>query len=235
MNPSRIWLDREVEAFARSLPDGATVLDAGSGDQVYRAKFAGKAYESADFEQVDKPYASSTYVCDLAAIPVGDSRYDAVLFTQVMEHLPEPRDVVRELYRVLKPGGRLFYSGPLFYEEHEVPYDFFRYTQFGVRSIFEGAGFIVVELRWLEGYMGTLHYQLTRMAKHVRLSPGKIGGGPLAWLLVAMFAVLKPILRLAASLAKRCDIRVRYRDTGFPINYVAVVQKPAHAPVAEGE
>jgi len=225
MNPSRIWLDREVEAFAKSLPPNSVVLDAGAGRQVYRSKFAGMVYESADFERVDKQYAQSTYVCDLTAIPVEDARYNAVLFTQVMEHLPDPIAVVRELNRVLKPGGLLLYTGPLFYEEHEIPFDFHRYTQFGVRRIFNEAGFTIRDLHWLEGYMGTLHYQLKRMARHMPLSPGKIGGGAVAWLLTVLFMLLKPTLRLTASLASRCDVRRRYSETGFPINYVALIEK----------
>ena len=59
-------------------------------------------YESADFQQVDKEYQPVTYVCDLAEIPVEDNRYDAIVFNQVMEHLPEPETVLRELARVLK-------------------------------------------------------------------------------------------------------------------------------------
>lgn len=229
MNPSRVWLEREIEAFARSLPPHAVVLDAGAGRQIYRSKFAGMTYEAADFERVDKRYAKSTYVCDLASIPVASDRYDAVLFTQVMEHLPEPDRVVRELHRVLKPGGLLLYTGPLFYEEHEIPFDFQRYTQFAVRRIFNEAGFAIRDLHWLEGYMGTLHYQLRRMARHLPLSPEKIGGGPAAWLLTGLFVVLRPLLRLTASLAGRCDVRWRYSESGFPINYVAVMEKTRNA------
>ena len=58
----------------------------------------------ADFEKVDKEYAQSTYVCDLASIPVEDERFDAVVFNQVLEHLPEPKRVLAELNRVLKKG-----------------------------------------------------------------------------------------------------------------------------------
>jgi SAM-dependent methyltransferase len=111
------------------------VLDAGAGDSPYRERFAHVQYESADFERVPgKRYAASDYVCDLAAIPVEDHRYDLVLLSQVLEHLPEPGAVLAELRRVLKPGGTIWASAPLFYEEHEVPYDFFRYTQLVGRS-----------------------------------------------------------------------------------------------------
>lgn len=135
----RLWI--ENAAFAASVPEGARVLDAGAGRAPYRSLFAHARYESADFEQVDKVYAPSTYVCDLSEIPVEDGRFGYVVFNQVMEHLPEPLTVLEELHRVLEPGGRMIYSGPLFYQEHEQPYDFYRYTQYGLRHLFGRAGF----------------------------------------------------------------------------------------------
>jgi hypothetical protein len=51
LNSPRIWMDREIEAFGRSLPEGSLVLDAGAGKQAYRSKFAHCRYEAADFEK----------------------------------------------------------------------------------------------------------------------------------------------------------------------------------------
>jgi 2-polyprenyl-3-methyl-5-hydroxy-6-metoxy-1,4-benzoquinol methylase len=93
-NSSRFWLNIELGRFSSTVPAGHRVLDAGSGDQRYSRLFQHCQYESADFEQVDKRYSPSTYVCDLSAIPVEDGRYDFVIFTQVMEHLPDPDGVV---------------------------------------------------------------------------------------------------------------------------------------------
>lgn len=118
-NSSRVRLLQENQAFAASITGGAVVLDAGAGEAPYRSLFKHTQYESADFEQVDKKYVPSTYVCDLKSIPVEDCRFDAIVFNQVMEHLPEPLLVLQELQRVLKVGGRMIYTGPFFYEEHE--------------------------------------------------------------------------------------------------------------------
>src|SRR5262245_29656324 len=148
VNSSRQRLLLENKAFADSIPAGALVLDAGAGDAPYKPLLAHTRYESADFELVDKRYARSTYVCDLSHIPVEDSRFDAILFNQVMEHLPEPKLAIRELARVLKPGGRMIFTAPLFFEEHEQPYDFYRYTQFAVRYLFTEAGLRVDRLDW---------------------------------------------------------------------------------------
>lgn len=227
MNSSRVWLRRELSEFADSLPDNALVLDAGAGNQMYRDLFNRQRYESADFEQVDKEYAASTYVCDLREIPVEAERYDAVIFTQVMEHLPEPAATLRELHRVMKDGAVLFYSGPLYYEEHELPFDFYRYTQFGLRHLFSSAGFETGEVRWLEGYMGTMAHQMRMIRRSVPLSPAKIGGGIGAWMLVGLMLLLNPFLKLAQVLAQRCDARHRYTAAGHPKNYVLTARKPA--------
>src|SRR3954471_22930799 len=65
-NASRWRLRSENAAFAADVPAGAYVLDAGAGEAPYRALFDHAHYESADFEQVAKPYGVNTYVCDLA-------------------------------------------------------------------------------------------------------------------------------------------------------------------------
>src|SRR5262249_29485247 len=155
----------------------------------YRDLFAHATYETADFEKVDKGYEPSTYVCDLAAIPVEDGRFDRVVFNQVLEHLPRPLAVLQELQRVLKAGGKIICTCPLFYEEHEQPYDFYRYTQFAHRYLFEQAGFEIERLEWMEGYFGTLGYQLESVYRCLPLTPRKLGKGALGWL-VAPFAAI---------------------------------------------
>jgi len=226
LNASRVWLDRELELFGGSLSDGALVLDAGAGSQGYASKFHRQRYESADFEQVDKDYKPSTYVCDLRSIPVEDARFDAVVFTQVMEHLPEPHLVLAELNRVLKPGGRMFFSAPLFYQEHEQPYDYYRYTQFALKFMFDRAGLQVAELRWLEGFMGTTAHMLGYIAGNLPRSPAGFGGGALGLAAFVVFRACRPVLRAMMRLARRCDGRHRFTERGMPMNYMAILTKP---------
>ncbi len=226
-NSSRTWLMREIEQFAASLPAGSLVLDAGAGEQIYRKLLSHCRYEAADFQKVDKPYAQSTYVCDLAAIPVEDERFDAILFTQTMEHLPDPLKVLVELRRVLKPGGSMICTAPLFFQEHEQPYDFYRYTQFAWRYLVEQAGLKIERLDWMEGYFGTVAYQLETAARYLPHHPNKLGGGALALLAAPMLAVGKMGFQLLARLLYRLDERTKYTDAGFPKNYVVIVRRPA--------
>lgn len=226
-NPSRVWLNREMAAFATLLPKDSLVLDAGAGSQPYRKHFGHCRYEAADFEKVNKGYARSTYVCDLAQIPVEDGRFDAVVLSQVMEHLPDPVAVLKELHRVTKPGGLMFYSGPLWFEEHEQPYDFYRYTQFALRHLFAKSNFEVEDLRWVEGYIATVTRQLRRMASALPLSYSAYGGG-LAGVPVYMLGIfLKIFARLTAFAFAHAASRARYTDKGYPINYLAIVRRSA--------
>ena len=116
MNPSRVRLEAFVKQAAADVPAGGWALDAGAGDCRYKRFFAGANYESADFAAAaGMTYGELTYVCDLTSIPVPDEKYDVILCTQVLEHVPEPRAALVELRRILKTGGRLWLSTPLFF------------------------------------------------------------------------------------------------------------------------
>ena len=225
-NSSRAYLHRFLTRAGQEVRPGQLVLDAGSGRAPYRDLFTHARYETADFLAVKgKTYTEQDYVCDLADIPVEDARFDHVLLTQVLEHIPEPRLVLAELHRVLKPGGTLWLTAPLFYAEHEKPYDFYRYTQFGLRHLLEAAGFTVRQVEWMEGYLGTLSYQMRLMSRALPSTRGDYGGGVsgLALALLAK-AARRAGPRLADGLA-RLDLRFKFTGRGLPKNYQVVATK----------
>ena len=194
----------------------------GRGAHPYRDLFTHTQYESADFDSTYEP----TYVCELTRLPVEDARFDAVVFNQVLEHVPEPVPVMRELARVLKASGRLIYSAPLFYEEHQQPYDFCRYTQFGVRHIFGEAGLVIERLEWLEGYFGTVGYQLETLAGALPRHPKHYGGGPLGLLCSGAGLGLKAAAAVLGPLFHRLELRHNFTESGYPKNYVVLARKP---------
>ena len=104
-NSSRVYQHRFLTRASKDVRPGERVLDAGAGRAPYRKLFRHAEYETADFMAMKSmKYRQPDYVCDLAAIPVEDGRFDHVLLTQVLEHLPEPGRVLAELHRVLAPG-----------------------------------------------------------------------------------------------------------------------------------
>jgi SAM-dependent methyltransferase len=167
-----------VQSAATTLPAGARVLDAGSGSAPYRELFTAFEYVTADWP--NSPHAEAEQAditCSLDAIPVAGTSFDAVLCTQVLEHVPEPRDVLRELHRVLVPGGRLWMTVPFVWELHEEPYDFYRYTHHGVRRIVKDAGFEVLSVSPLSGYFTSIaallrqYPEATGVRKEIRQAP----------------------------------------------------------------
>jgi SAM-dependent methyltransferase len=218
-NSSRWYLNRWVAEAGRVGTDKSfRVLDAGAGNAPYRKHFEHVTYETADFGEVRKKYSHLDYTCRLEDLPMADGTYDLVLCSQVLEHIPDPLVVLREIRRVLKPGGQAWISAPLFYQEHEVPYDFYRYTQYAWRRMAAEAGFTVESLEWLEGYYGTVSYQLM-MASN---------GLPMVWLPVriACFAL--------ALVFGFLDIKFKITRTGMPKNYCCVL-RPATATASVSE
>ena len=225
VNSSRQYLDAFARRAATAMRDGALVLDAGAGASPYRQHFSHCRYETADFCLSNREYAPVDFVCDLRHVPVEDERYDMVLMTQVLEHLPEPLIVLKEVCRILKPGGALWCSAPLFFEEHEAPYDFFRYTQFGLRHLFEAAAFKVQTIEPLEGYFGTLSYQLEAATRFLPIRPKHYGGGLLGLLLAPLGIGLKAVFFVLSLALARLDLHYKYVAPPQCKNYVAIVMK----------
>jgi SAM-dependent methyltransferase len=160
----RWYITRFVHAVASELPARARVLDAGAGEGVYRPFFNHCDYKTIDLAvgEARWNYSELDYVGPLHQMPIEDATFDAVLCTQVLEHLEWPRESVLEMNRVLKPGGKLFMTVPMSHTEHQTPYDFFRYTSYGLRSICQHAGFSEVHVRPMGGIFVRWAYELPR-------------------------------------------------------------------------
>lgn len=125
-----LWVETEIA----TIPNSAKLLDAGSGEQKYRKLCKQLAYISQDNVAYDGigdgygghvtnwSYGPTDYVCDITQIPVEGQHFDAVLCTEVLEHLPDPVEAIKELTRVLKPGGTLLLTAPFCSFTHFSPY-----------------------------------------------------------------------------------------------------------------
>jgi len=127
---------------------GGEVLDVGCGRQPYRRFLRATRYVGLD---VDTPVTRALRKADLfydgRRIPFAAASFDAVLCSQVLEHVFAPEEFLAEIRRVLRPGGRLVLTVPFVWDEHEQPADFARYSSFGLRALLERNGFEVVAQR----------------------------------------------------------------------------------------
>ncbi|WP_235736244.1 class I SAM-dependent methyltransferase [Nocardioides alcanivorans] len=211
-NTSRMHARKFAErAAARGTGPHFRVLDAGAGSAPYRDLFAHVSYEAADVAATQgKDYSHIDHICDVVDIPVEDGRYDLVWCSQVLEHVREPERALREFHRITKPGGEVWLTAPFYYQEHEQPWDFFRYTQFAWQHFADLIGFEVVEIERMEGFFGTVAYSLEAAA-------------------AAMPPEQRPyrrkLRRMAAELAE-LELVEKRTDIGFSKNYQVVFRRP---------
>lgn len=83
------------------------------------------------------PYAPVNVVCDITKLPFKDNSVDQIINIAVLEHVPNPREVIAEIHRVLKPRGKLLCEIPFMQAFHASPYDFQRYTYEGIKVQFQ--------------------------------------------------------------------------------------------------
>ncbi len=142
----RASIYRFIAEQAHLLAPGIRVLDIGAGEAPYRELFTQQVYVTLD--RADTPHSGQVNMHGSAdSIPTDDDSFDAVLCTQVLEHVPQPLEALLEFHRVLRPGGALIATVPFVWEEHETPFDYYRYTRYGIEHLALAAGFTDIEVK----------------------------------------------------------------------------------------
>ncbi len=189
------------------------VLDLGCGTAAYKEIILRTAdeYIGVDWENSLHEQSCVDVRADLTKpLPFADDYADVAVSFQVMEHLPEPAAFLSESFRVLKPGGKIILTTPFMWGIHEAPYDYFRYTRYGLEYLLAGAGFVDISVQESTGFWQTFvlkfNYHTTKFAR-----------GPLTLALI-------PIWWLGQKIAPILDRYDRHPEEAA--SYTSIAVKP---------
>lgn len=123
------------------------ILDVGCGSKPYKELFQADEYFGIDVNTSghSHKYSEVDLFYDGINIPISDCSFDSIVCFEVLEVISEPDHFLNEINRVLKPGGKALFTVPFVWDEHEQPYDYSRYSSFGLKYLFEKHGFSVRE------------------------------------------------------------------------------------------
>jgi SAM-dependent methyltransferase len=157
---------RVVSDFAETLPPRSRILDVGAGTAPYRTLFDQCDYETHDWSETQYSLEGGPdHVGDLSrGLDVASGSFDALLCTEVLEHVQNPAAAAMELRRLLRPGGSLAVTVPFVFPLHEEPHDCQRFTNHGLRNLLTEAGFRVRSVQPLGGWFSTFCLVLREQA-----------------------------------------------------------------------
>jgi ubiquinone/menaquinone biosynthesis C-methylase UbiE len=206
------------------------LLDLGCGNQPYRRYLT----EVSQYVGLDYP---PTQECleheimpevlgDARTLPFTDHSFDGILCSQVLEHVDRPETMLREMARVLKPGGVGLISVPFFYNLHMEPHDYFRFSPYGMKELLARSGLSVSQLRG-QGGVGTLLVQMfhnwlfSGLARIARRHAALRALITLAMPILLLLSTVNNLVALALDHLDRNDLR-------FTPNLWVVVEKPSN-------
>jgi len=220
------WVARQAAA----LPAGSKVLDAGAGSCPYRAIFSHCDYKAQDFTSLQDEqlsggqYGRIDYVCDITAIPVEDGSFDALLCSEVIEHVPDPVAVMAEFARILKPGGKLILTAPLGSGIHQEPYHFYGgYTPYWYDKVLSEMGFEDIRVDANGGSLRAFSQEALRFLQMtVPFASSLSAFASLLWLPFWLFLlpVLGLLVPVSASVLDRFD-----RQQHFTVGYFVTASR----------
>lgn len=148
-------LQRSRLRRSRSVLRGS-LLDMGCGTGPYKHELQCARYVGIDETEAVHP--------DLCArtekLAFKDRSFDSVLCTELLEHLKEPQEALKETYRILKQGGFMYITVPQSWGLHYCPHDYWRFTRYGIVYLLEQAGFSVVSVERIGGVFSLIGARL---------------------------------------------------------------------------
>ena len=193
------------------------ILDVGCGNKPYESLFTSSKESYTGCDVVQSSENKVDVICKATELAYDADQFDTLFSTQVMEHVDNSDLMMKECNRVLKPGGVFIISVPLCWELHEEPYDFFRFTKYGLKELCDRNNFEVLEIISNGGKWAAITQMNINMIYSTFKKKNLIVKG-LKFLFINLhFTAL--INRLAIRIDKK------YFDPLLTLNYVMVAKK----------
>jgi SAM-dependent methyltransferase len=194
-----------------------TVVDLGCGEMPYREylmqegkieKYIGIDIQPTLYHNKVQP----DLYWDGQTIPLADNSADWVILTEFLEHYFDTQHILKEIHRVLKSGGCIFFTVPFIFPLHEIPYDAYRFTPFSLQKHFELANFQEVTVKSLGGINRSLAIVLGVWTEHIENR----------WTRKIIAILLKIFYN---RLLKRDTVQTNYSNNQFYSGFWGIVKK----------
>ena len=215
---SRLIADITAELYAKNLPQHVKgkLLDLGCGKvPLYLA------YQDYVTDNICVDWANTLhkneyldFECDLTkTLPFGDAEFDTIILSDVLEHIPEPELLWREMSRILAKQGKIIMNVPFYYWLHEKPHDYYRYSEFALKRFVDDAGLKLIQL---EAIGGAPEIMADLWAKNIVKFP-------LLGRSLARFAQWIVAVFIKTGYGRKVS---RKSSENFPLGYFLIAEKP---------
>ncbi len=199
------------------------LLDVGCGKMPYKEyilshsavnKYVGLDIDSAFIYDEN---CTPDYIWDGKEMPFQNNFFNCVLATEVLEHCPDPEIVLKEVCRVIKPGGTFFFTVPFLWNLHEVPNDQYRYTPFSLERHLKNSGFDEIEIIATGGWHAAMAQMLGLWVKRSPIPRNKK---------FFLSIIIKPIMKYLLKLDKLK--KVKFQEGQMISGLYGTAQKLEH-------
>lgn len=214
---SRLMADLIANLYDKFLRQHATgkLLDLGCGKVPLYNAYKEYITDSicVDWENTLHKNEYLDFECDLTKdLPFEDNEFNTIILSDVLEHIPQPENLWKEMFRILSTDGKLILNVPFYYWIHERPHDYYRYTEFALKRFVDDSGLTLVQLDCIGGSPAVL---ADFLAKHLQFLP--VIGTPLAIFIQYITGIF-----VKTALGKKISVKT---SEVFPLGYFLVAKK----------
>jgi SAM-dependent methyltransferase len=212
----RYYVDIFFKENISTLHPNSKVLDLGGHKRNKRGNFNIDEYDFDTLIYINTSADKSPdVIADANLIPIKDNYFDAVICAELLEHVPDPRVVLLEVFRILDDSGILIITAPFLYRVHGDPSDYGRYTEHYWLKYLRNSGFTNIEIEKQGSFFSVLLDFIKQYFNEMRFKPTR-----------ALYQVICAIMQ---KWFLRIEQREKYKNKffieSFTTGYGIVAQK----------